>query len=113
MPSIRDHMTGIDKAFEHVQATHTAIEGPTETDSGGEAIQQLKVAVAQLGAMCLQTVTRYDYWRRTYCAKTQMSESDFDAMTDECIMHEGEPEAECQHLVVNTIGRCANCGKRP
>lgn len=108
MPSIRDYMSVIDKQFAEVQAK---FDGADFTEANDEMVE-LKVAVAQLGAMCLQTVTRYDYWRRMYSAKTQMSESDFDAMTDECILHEGEPEEACKHLVVTPMGRCANCGKR-
>lgn len=106
MPSIRDHIQQIDKGF----AALAKVDGIHEASS--ETLQDLKAAIAQLGAYALQTVTRYDYWRRTYCSKTQMSESDFDTMTDECIMHEGEPEEACKHLVVTPGGRCANCDKR-
>lgn len=106
MPSIRDHIQLIDQKLAEVVK---------EAESGGqfhELMQEAKVAIAQLAAMSLQTVTRYDYWRRAYCTKSGMSESEFDAMTDKCISYKEEPEEACKHLVVTPMGRCANCGKR-
>lgn len=108
MPNTRDQAAVIDKLID--DAFQSAVDRDEEKLKSD--VLTLKVACAELGAMALSTVTRYDYWRRQYCAKAGMSEAEFDAMTDECIQHEAEPAAECQHLVVNTIGRCVNCGKR-